>query len=381
MVFTGKAVYDNSVFDDIADDVSDMIAMISPDETKFLDMLSQPDRPATNVYHEWLEDKLGPNTIVTSTAVGSTTAASSMTVHDGSGNAVASFLQVGMVLVGPFNEHVQITAISGNDVSFSRAQASTTATSYGAGVTWEVLSDASLEGFDVGDDVSRPRSRHGNYCQLFHKDVVVSGTVQAVQMLGGISSEFDYQRQMRMRELLRDLEKAVLRGKSLGNTIGSSSAYRTFNGVLAQITTNVTSAGSITTTNLDNAIKSAWNLGGFQNGRGVIVCDALAKQQIDSFNNSRIQVIQRDTGYVQNVVMYENAFGVFEVHLNRWMPSQSAVILSPEKVKVVPLSGRSFQYKPVARTGDSEKGFIVGEYTVELKNQEGAAKIHGGIYV
>ena len=381
MVFTGKAVYDNSVFDDIADDVSDMIGMISPDETPFLDILTQAERPATNVYHEWLEEKLGPNTVVTSTAVGSTTAASSMTVHDGSGNAVAGFLQVGMVLVSPFNEYVQVSAISGNDVSFSRAQASTTATSYGAGVTWDVLSDASLEGFDVGDDVSRPRSRKGNYCQLFHKDIIVSGTVQAVQMLGGISNEFEHQRQMRLKELIRDLEKAVIKGKSLGNTIGSASAYRTFNGVLAQITTNVTSAGSITTSVLDTAIRNAWTQGGFSGGRGLIVCDALSKGDISGFNNSRIQVIQRDLGYTQNVVTYENDFGSFEVQLNRYMPTRSAMVVDPAKIKVIPLAGRSFQYLPVARTGDSERGTILGEYVVQLMNEEGMSRVHNGVFV
>ena len=381
MVFTGKAVYDNSVFDDIAEDVSDMIGMISPDETPFLDILTQAERPATNVYHEWLEEKLGPNTVVTSTAVGSTTAASSMTVHDGSGNPVAAFLQVGMVLISPFNEYVQVSAISGNDVSFSRAQAGTTATSYGAGGSWDVLSDASLEVFDVGDDVSRPRVRRGNYCQLFHKDIIVSGTVQAVQMLGGISNEFEHQRQMRLKELIRDLEKAVIKGKSLGNTIGSASAYRTFNGVLAQITTNVTSAGSITTSVLDTAIRNAWTQGGFQSGRGVIVCDALSKGDISGFNNSRIQVIQRDTGYVQNVTMYENDFGSFELQLNRYMPTRSAMVVDPAKIKVLPLAGRSFQYLPVARTGDSERGTILGEYVVQMFNEEGSARIHNGVFV
>lgn len=380
MTFTGKAIYDSGVFaNEVAEDVSDLIGLISPYETEFLNMLSAPSVPAKNVLHEWLEEKLGPNSVVASTAVGSTTAASSVTVHDGSGNAISGALQVGMVLVMPSGEYCQITGISGDDVTFSRAQASTTATSYAAGFTIEVLADAALEGADVSGDLSMPRTRKTNYCQIFKKDVIVSGTVQSVQKLGGISNEYDHQRGQRLKEILRDLEKAVLRGKSFGNTLGSASAYRTFNGVLAQVTTNVTSVGSLTQTALDAAIKAAWNQGGFQSGRGVILADANWKLQVDSYNNSRIQVVQRDPLYSQNVMVYENAFGVFEVHLNRWMPANSAVVLSPDKIKVLPLDGRSFAYVPVARTGDAEKGMLIGEYTVEVKNEAGMAKLHGGV--
>lgn len=379
MVFSGKALYDSGVFSEIAEDVSDLVTLISPSETDFLNMLAAPMQPAFNVLHEWLEEKLGPNSVVTSTAVGSTTAVSSVTVHDGAGNSITNALQVGMVLVMPYGEYVQVTAISGEDVSFRRAQASTSATSYGAGVTIEVLSTAELEGADVSSDTSLLRVRKTNYCQIFKKDVIVSGTVEASRKLGGISSEFDHQRQMRMRELLRDLEKAVIRGKSFGNTLGSASAYRTFNGVLAQITTNVTSAGSLTTAVLDNAIKAAWGRGGFKSGKGVILADTNWKLQLDGFNNSRLQVIQRDPMYSQNIMVYENAFGTFEVHLNRWMPANSAMVLEPSRVKVLPLAGRSFQYQPVARTGDSERGMLLGEYVVEVAGEDGMAKLHGGI--
>jgi len=379
MVFSGKALYDSGVFSEIAEDVSDLVTLISPSETDFLNMLSAPMQPAYNVLHEWLEDKLRPNSVVTSTAVGSTTAVSSVTIHDGSGNTVAHALQVGMVLVMPFGEYVQVTAVSGDDVSFRRAQASTSATSYGAGVTVEVLSTAELEGADVSGDYSLARVRKTNYCQIFKTDVIVSGTVEATRKLGGISSEFDYQRQLRMRELLRDLEKAVIRGKSFGNTLGSASAYRTFNGVLNQITTNVTSVGSLTQAALDAAIKAAWVRGGFKSGRGVILADANWKLEIDSYNNSRIQVQQPDPAFRQNIMTYENAFGSFEVHLNRWMPANSAVVLEPARVKVLPLSGRSFQFKPVATTGDSSRGILLGEYTVEVAGEDGMAKLHKGV--
>jgi len=43
---------------------------------------------------------------------------------------------------------------------------------------------------------------------------------------------------------------------------------------------------------------------------------------------------------------------------------------------IVPLQGRSFAYRDIAPTGDAVKGMIVGEYTLELKNEEGMAFAH-----
>jgi hypothetical protein len=53
------------------------------------------------------------------------------------------------------------------------------------------------------------------------------------------------------------------------------------------------------------------------------------------------------------------------------------MVLASPRVKVVPLRGRSFQFERVAKTGDSEKGMVLGEYTTEVKNEEGLAKAFG----
>ena len=44
-------------------------------------------------------------------------------------------------------------------------------------------------------------------------------------------------------------------------------------------------------------------------------------------------------------------------------------------LRVLPLAGRSFHYKPLASTGDSEVGMVVGEYTLEMQNEPAHAVI------
>lgn len=375
MVFTGRALYNTGVFDGVAEDVSDIIGMISPTETPLLDRLGDAPKPAENVLHEWLEDSLNPNTIISSATYINSTNAAVLLVHAG-GSAVSAYLQVGAVLKNKTTgEYMQITSLGGNTIGVTRAFASTTIATITAGDEIFVVSDAALEGADVTGDISRPRVRRSNYCQIFKKDVIISGTVQAVTQLGGITDELDYQKQNRMKEAIRDLEKAAIQGKVSGNSIGSSTAYRTMKGIWDHIVTNSTSTGTISPTILDDVIKLAWNQGA--GDLNLIIADANWKRVIDGWNVSRVLVSNDSETYHRRITMFEGTFGVHEVILGRWMPNNSLMVLSTQRVKVIPLRGRSFTYQDVAKTGDSMKGMVLGEYTVEVKNEEGLAKAYG----
>jgi hypothetical protein len=62
MAFTGKATYSaGTTLPELAEDVSDLIGIISPYETPLLDALGDPMREATSTRHEWLEDTLLSN--------------------------------------------------------------------------------------------------------------------------------------------------------------------------------------------------------------------------------------------------------------------------------------------------------------------------------
>ena len=78
MAFSGKATYDNTEL--IAEDVADVVSMISPFETFLLDYLGDAASPATNTLHEWVEDQLSPSTMVASTAINSSSCFSRRTM-------------------------------------------------------------------------------------------------------------------------------------------------------------------------------------------------------------------------------------------------------------------------------------------------------------
>lgn len=378
MVFTGRAIYDPSgVFNGVAEDVSEEIGMISPFETPLLDRLPQAPRAATNVLHEWLEEELNPNTITATvaTAVAPGTDPVTLALTDSSGNGVARYFLVGHIFEDA-NTGEQLELVSKDESSslgvFARGFGGTSAATINTIATLDAISDAALEGADVSDDTSRPRVRRNNYLQIFKKDVITSGTVQSVTQLGGIANEMAHQRTQRLREWSRDLEKATIRGRTSGNTIGSASNRRTMNGILAQLTTNVTSTATLTPEIMNDIIKTAWDNGGTD--LDLIVADSNFKRIIDQFQSTRVEVMNRDERFHNKVSIFESTYGMQEVMLNRWMPANSLMVLSTQRIHVVPLQGRSVQYVPVSRTGDAEKGMVIGEYTVELYNEKGMAQ-------
>lgn len=376
-VFTGKAVYDTGVFpSNIAEDVSDIVSMISPYETPFLSILGDADQAARSILHEWLEDQLNPNTIVATTGSAYVPANTAIGITGGE----AAHLQIGAILryvdASNVEEYLQVEAVTGNTITVARAFAGTTAVTIPAGASIQVVNDASVEGADVLDDVSRARTRKSNNTMIFKKDIIVSGTMRAVTLLGGISDELDYQIQMRTREVLRDLEKAVILSRA-ANTVGSATATRTMKGVLQQISTNSVSIPTgFDATHITSVIKRAWDNGG--SDIDVIVCGQAVKEQFDTLNQSKV-VVSNDESLVRNrVEVFEGTYGIHQLVMSRWMPSKQAIAISKNRIKVTPLAGRSFGYQSVAKTGDSEKGMLIGEYTCEVRNEEGMVKFNAG---
>ena len=64
-------------------------------------------------------------------------------------------------------------------------------------------------------------SRLGNYSQIFTKSIVVSGSIEAVNKAGR-KSEFKYQSEKRGKELMRDIEYALIASRDV-KTAGSGS--------------------------------------------------------------------------------------------------------------------------------------------------------------
>jgi hypothetical protein len=382
MAFTGKATYSaGAALPEIAEDVSDIVGIVSPYETPLLDQLGNAPRPATSTYHEWLEDTLLPN----ADAIKETTIANP-TTDTTLGVANASYFRVGDQ-VGPVGSTelwlVTATDTAGGTITVVRGYGGTTAAAVANGQALSILGNAALEGDDAPQARFTNRVRNGNWAQIFTAGVRVSGSDVAVRKLA-VSDELDYQKQERLRELLRDLENTVINGTASAPTPqGSDTVRRTMRGVIPSLTTNVFKPNvggfptdvELTETQLNLALRLIWQQ--TSSRIDTIVVNGYQKRRINGFITSLRRFDGADVAYRDLVSVYESDFGVCRVVLCRSVPANTVLLLDSSRVDVLPLAGRSFHYKPLASTGDYEAGEVIGEYTLELRNENAHGIITG----
>jgi len=385
MAFTGKATYGAGAgLPELAEDVSDIIGIVSPYETPLLDFLGDPKRPAMSTVHEWIEDTLLPNAGVIDDATVSG-ADTSFMVADAS-----VFREGDLVRPGTSSEVMLVTGINSGTATLTvtRGYGGTTPAALSDGLGLTIIGNAALEGAEAAPARFTSRVRRSNYTQIFSATAEVSGSMQAAASIG-VADELDYQKQERMRELLRDLENTVINGVApLATPEGSASVRRTMNGILHSIATNSFSPGTdpipdgegtgndgLTEAVLNAAIRAVWEQS--SGTIDTIVCGGTQKRRINGFASDSRAFLPEDTAFRDLVSVYESDFGVARVILSRWVPPDTVLLLDSSRVQVLPLQGRSFHFKPLATTGDSQSGQVIGEYTLEFKNENAHGLISG----
>lgn len=388
MAFTGKASYSAGAdLPELVEDVSDIIGIVSPHETPLLDHLGDAKRAAISTVHEWIEDALLPNSgqINQSSFSPNPQSAATLTVDDSS-----IFREGDLIRPGSSSEVMMVVAVisASDQIAVVRAYGATTAATLTDNMVLTILGNAALEGDDAPEARFTNRSRRSNYTQIFTAGIDVSGSLQASRAYG-VADEVDYQKQERMRELLRDLENCVINGVAPSATAqGSSTVRRSMNGIIHSITTNQfmpgvdaipvgTGAGDneLTEEVLNAALRAIWD-----NSSGsvdTIVVGGAQKRRINSFATTNRAYLPDDQVYSDMISVYESDFGVCRVIMSRWVPSDALLMLDSSRISVMPMQGRSFHYKPLAATGDSISGQVIGEYTLEFKNENAHALLSG----
>ncbi|HQY87895.1 MAG TPA: DUF5309 family protein [Tepidisphaeraceae bacterium] len=377
MAFTGKATYSaGSTLPEIAEDVSDLIGISSPHETPLLDALGDPARSAQATLHEWLEDTLVANTDL----VADVASATSWVFV-----SAAKFRVGDLVRIDATGEIALVTAANytTNTLTVTRGYGETTSGDFVDGDAVTILGNAALEGDDASVVRFTSRTRQKNYTQIFSSTVEISGSELAVRKIG-VRDELDYQKAQRTRELLRDLENTVINGVLPdANPEGSATVRRTMRGILSFIDTNVMTQGEgdvpesefLTEEILNLALRTIWQRSGA--GVDLIVVNGREKRRINAFVATNRRYFSVNESFKDMVSSYESDFGNCRVVVSRHVPLGSVLLLDSSRISVMPLAGRSFHYRQLATTGDREAGQMLGEYTLEFRNESAHGVING----
>ncbi len=386
MSFTGKATFSAGAdLPELMEDVSDVVGIVSPYETPLLDHLGDPRKVATSTVHEWIEDTLLPNTAVIDQASfsPSPTAATSVTLAN-----PTSMRPGDLVQPEGTSEVMLVTAALLNAITVVRGYGGTTPATLTDGMQLNVLGNAAIEGADAPFTGFTNRVRKQNYTQIFTSTVSVSGSLQASR-LHGVADELDYQKQERLRELLRDLENTVINGvAAASDPQGSSTVRRSMRGIIPTIETNrfapgvgpIPDGGGASDTVLTEAVLNAALEQVWESSNGsvdTIVLNGTQKRALNSFIGSDRRFSAEDEVFKNMVSVYESDFGVCRVILTRWVPADTVLMLDSSRLAVVPMASRSFHFKPLASTGDSTSGQVIGEYTLEMRNENAHGLLSG----
>jgi hypothetical protein len=260
------------------------------------------------------------------------------------------------------------------------------------------------EGNDYDFDAITPPERMGNYTQIMRKTWIISGTQEVVDEAGNVQKR-RYQKLKKGVEIKKDVELAIVT-----NNASVAGATREFGGLPTWIETNANreAGGSnggfnsgtgltVAATNgsqraftkviLDDVMKQ-----GYEEGANFrhFVCSPYVKSVFVTFmSDTNVASFRyaveggKGNSIVANADVYEGPFGKIMVHPNRVMTTaataRNGFFIDTEFLKFLWL--RKIQEdKDVAKTGDADKGVIIGEGTLKVSNEKGlgiAADLYG----
>lgn len=233
------------------------------------------------------------------------------------------------------------------------------------------LSNAQEDGFVASDTAPVPTTMRNNITQILSKTVNIADTVDSVAMYGR-AKETAYQLGKSAAELKRDLEAIVLSGQT--SVAGNDSTARTMNSFQAQVDSSLLykTGGSTTAMSETNLLTASQQL--YVNGVDpeylmIPPAESLAIANYASATGRERFLDNSNAGgrKIVNVIdLYVSPFGELKVVLNRFQLNTDYLIFEKSMWTLPTL--RPWTRETLAKTGDSTRMMIVGEFSLRHKN-------------
>lgn len=246
-----------------------------------------------------------------------------------------------------------------------------------------VAANAAVEGADGTDADLTATTMRSNYTQIMAKTIKVSATADVVSTYGR-AKETAYQLSKKSAELKREFEYALV-GSARNAAAGSTSVARQFGNVWgndaggnaainsAVITNNATPA-ALTEAMVLATNQKLYEAGGDASYLMIKPADSLIVAGFAAASG-RTRDFETGTKVVNVVDIYVSPFGTQKVVLNRFMKADAALLFDPANWKKATL--RPFTRTLLAKTGDADRHFIVGEFGLKHVNYKASGAITG----
>ena len=356
-------------------DLTDVLSTVIKDEPRFISNFKRVE-DATQQKHEWLEDQIAGRAVTASDVTDLVVTASPLDVAK---------LKAGTLLVVKDDSALfKVTEIN-SSTTFTVllvAANGSSKTTPAADDIMNIVSSPMVEGSTNGDgEESYHLSDTAYNCtQIFRKDIVLTGSALAINILGNVDNQINRQTAFALGETARDLNRVALFGRRIQAASGTVGEI----GGLYYFGTNVSSlAIDAAGANLDSfmvndAAQSILSEGGEPSQ---ILCSPGQARVLSNEFRDKLQIVRSDDrrGAYVAVVVNEINGRAMTIMADPDVPDTDAWVMDTAGFGLSNLKGRSLSDEDATPKGfDGIKRMALGELTLEFKNaRQRLCRIHG----
>lgn len=240
------------------------------------------------------------------------------------------------------------------------------------------------EGAEFAETAVTPTTRVKNHCQILTKVCSITGSNQAVSHYG-YKNEMAYQKELKMKELKRDIERAIVQNNASVATASGTAGE--IGGIETWISTNASrgAGGSGTGYNSGTGLTTAPTDGtqrvftedlllsvlqaGYDTGAKFteLHTGSFNKRKISGFNGNATR-FSEDRKRVSNTIeIYESDYGTLTCRINPRQRGREAILYDMDKIGILQL--RAMETGKIAKTHDSNEEYILTELTTKVVEQ------------
>jgi len=356
----------------VAIDMSDTLAMISPFDVPLLQLIGKDSlkTPCLSTKHEWLEDELRPlDSTVKDTGLNNTTDPVTFAVPAGEGK----WFRINDILIVE-QEQLRVTLVATDDLTVARGFGGSAIVAHAtANLPLAMISNVNVQ--DAAQGASRTTTKTGlfNYTQIYEDTIVVTSTAQAIKKYVE-SNEMSGQLMRALRTAWIQYERLLILGRKVAPSSGVASGM---DGILVRITSNAYAKGGVLLTEefILQAMADCYKAGGQID---TIVLNSFQKRQANKFLDSMRMTNRTDRIAGAIVDTYSSDFGTADILLDRNMPTDTVLLIQKERIGFGPLTDHALTATPQPTSTVLKSAVqIMGQYTSEVRNQSAHAKITG----
>jgi len=239
--------------------------------------------------------------------------------------------------------------------------------------------NAQIEGATYTYGTLTAPQRLSNYTQIFEKTFQVSNTQQAVDP-AGMEDEYAFRVQVALEAIGRDIEKALVNGTGASGATGTA---RKLKGILAFITTNVSSAygtatGSgasgraLTEGEINKLIQDCYSNGGRPDW---LLGSYTQVNKLAQLMSAHREYNDGNKEFTSQMLVYSSPFGRVMVEGDSQIPDDTLTVLQKDMWAVAQL--RPVKKIDTPETADAKNGVLIGELTLEARAEKMNGKATG----